>query len=92
MEFHKLDSKRLGFFSPVKTYFNKNLTPTNRFLAWVCKELKMASMIHSTWSAQGVIRIRRTANERALSIKNDNDLKSLYPDFVFRDRQLMTNI
>ena len=34
----------------------------------------------------GVIRIRRTANESALSIKNDNDLKSLYPDFVFRDR------
>ena len=35
---------------------------------------------------------RRTANERALSIKNDNDLKSLYPDFVFSDSQLMTNI
>ena len=43
-------------------------------------------MIHSTWSAWGVIRIRRNANERALSIKTDNDLKSLYPDFVFRDR------
>ena len=42
--------------------------------------------MHSTWSAQDVIRIRRTINERALSIKNDNDLKSLYPDFVFRDR------
>ena len=43
-------------------------------------------MIHSTWSARGVIKIRRTADERALSIKNDNDLKSSYPDFVFRDR------
>ena len=43
-------------------------------------------MIPNTWSVQGVIKIRRTANERALSIKNDNDLKSLYPDFVFRDR------
>ena len=41
-----------------------------------------------TWnnSARGVIKIRRTANERALSIKNDNDLKSLCSDFVFRDR------
>ena len=43
-------------------------------------------MIHSTWSARGVIRIRRTTNERSLSIKNDNDLKSLYPDFEFRDK------
>ena len=42
-------------------------------------------MINSTWSPR-VIRITRTVNERPLSIKNDNDLKSLYPDFVFRDR------
>ena len=24
--------------------------------------------------------------ERALLIKNDNDLKSLYPDFIFREK------
>ena len=43
-------------------------------------------MICSTWSARGAIIISRTANEKALLIKNDNDLKSLYPEFVFRDR------
>ena len=92
MELHKLDSKSLGF-NPVKTlYFSKNLTSLNKLIPCKCRELKRASMIHSTWSARGVIRIRRTANETALSIKNDNDLKSLYPDFVFRDRFLMTNI
>ena len=86
MDLHKLASKRLCF-SPVKTqYFSENLTPLNQSLVWKCRELKRASMIHSTWSTRGVIRIRRTANEKALSIKNDNDLKSLYPDFVFRDR------
>ena len=86
MDLHKLDSKRLGF-NPVKTlYFGENLTPLNQLLARKCRELKRASMIHSTWSARGVIRIRRTANEKALSIKNDDDLKSLYPDFIFRGR------
>ena len=86
MDLHKLDSRRLGF-NPVKTlYFSENLTPTNQLLAWKCRELKRTSMIHSTWSARGKIKIRRTANESALSIKNHNDLKSLYPDFVFRDR------
>ena len=43
-------------------------------------------MIHITWNARGAIRIRKTSDERALSIKNDNDLKSLYADFVFKDR------
>ena len=43
-------------------------------------------MINSTWSVWGVVRIRRTANERSLLIKNYADLKSLYSDFVFRDR------
>ena len=43
-------------------------------------------MIHITWNAWGVIRIRKTSNERELSIKNDNDLKSLYADFVFKDK------
>ena len=85
MDLHKLDSRRLGF-NPVKTlYFSENLTPTNQLLVWKYRELKRSSMIHSSWSARGVIKIRRTANERALSIKNDNDPKSLYPDFVFRD-------
>ena len=83
MELHKLDSKRLGF-NPVETYFSKNLTLLNQLLGWKCRELKRASMIHSTWSAWGMIKRRRTANERALSIKNDNDVKSLNPDFVFR--------
>ena len=36
------------------------------------------------------IRIKRTA--RALSIKNDNDLKFIYPDFLFWHRFLMTNL
>ena len=84
MELYKLGS--LGF-NPVKTlYCSENLTPLNQLLAWKCRDLKRASMINSTWSVWGVIRIRRTANERALLIKNYADLKSLYPDFVFRDR------
>ena len=39
-------------------------------------------MIHSAWISQGVIRIRITTKERALSLKNDNDLNFSYPDFA----------
>ena len=87
MELHKLDSQRLGFNTVKTSYFRENLIPTIQLLVWKCRELKRASMIHSKWSVCGVIRIGRTANERALSIENDNDLKSLYPDLVYRDRK-----
>ena len=86
MELHELDTKRLGFNTVKTLYFSENLTSLNQLLVWKCRELNRASMIHSTWSAWGVIIIRRTANERALPIENDNDLKSLYPYFIFKDR------
>ena len=79
MVLHELNSKRLHF-NPVKTlYLSENLTPhpLNELLAWKFRELKRVSMIHSIRSDCGLIRIRRTSNERGLSIKNDNDLKSL---------------
>ena len=71
MDLQKVDRKRLDFM-PVKTlYFSANLTPLNELLAWKCRELKRVSMIHSIWSVKGMIRIRRTANEKALPIKNN---------------------
>ena len=82
MELHKLDSKMSGFISVKIFYFSKNLTSLNQSLALRCRELKSTSMIHSAWISQGVIRIRITTKERALSLKNDNDLNFSYPDFA----------
>ena len=47
-------------------YISENLTPLNQRLAWQCRELKRARLIHSCWSSKGVVKIRRTMNERAL--------------------------
>ena len=63
------------------------MTPYIQKLAWKCRELKQAGKIHSTWSAKGVIKLRRTMNERAISIEDEIKLSDLYPDFVFRERQ-----
>ena len=68
MELHKLDSKRLGF-KPIKSIiFSENLTPTNQLLAW---KGRVEEGLHDSqyMECPGVIRIRRTANERVLSIK-----------------------
>ena len=60
------------------------MTPYNQKLAWKCRELKRAGRINSTWSTKGVIKLRRTMNERAISIEDEIELSDLYPDFVWK--------
>ena len=81
-----IDKVELGF-PEKKLLFNKNLTPYNQKLAWRCRELKHAGKIHSTWSTKGIIKLRCTMNEHAISIEDETELSDLYPDFVFRERQ-----
>ena len=81
-----LNKTELGFKPDVALYISENLTPLNQRLAWQCRELKRARLIHSCWSSKGVVKIRRTMNERALSIDSEKDLTVLYPDFVFKGR------
>ena len=64
-------------------YFSENLTPYNQNLAWKCRELERADLIHSTWSSKGLIKIRRSINEKPLPIEHENDIFNLYPNFIF---------
>ena len=86
LDLQHIDKAKLGF-PEANLFFNENLTPYNQKLAWKCRELKRAGKIHSTWSTKGVIKLRRTMNERAISIGDEIELSDLYPDFVFRERQ-----
>ena len=82
-----INKTELGFKPDVALYISENLTPFNQRLAWQCRELKRARVIHSCWSSEGVVKIRRTMNEHALSIDSKKDLTVLYPDFVFKGRE-----
>ena len=81
-----IDKVELGF-PETNLFFDKNFTPYNQKLAWKSRELKLAGKKHSTWSIKGVIKLRRTMNEHAISIEDEIELSDLYPDFVFRERQ-----
>ena len=35
---------------------------------------------------KGIIKIRQSHNERVHSINNDDDIKHLFPDFIFREK------
>ena len=66
-------------------HFSENLTPYNQYLAWKCRELKRANLIHSTWSSKSLIKIRRSMNEKPIPIEHENDIFNLYPTFVFKE-------
>ena len=83
----KIDRSKLRFESNVKLYMSENVTPYNQHLAWKCRELKRARMIHSSWSSKGIMKLRCTANERPISIDHEDRIAALYPDFVFNQRQ-----
>ena len=86
-ETSKIDKSKLGFESNVKFYVSENLTPYNQHLAWKCRELKRAGLIHSSWSSKGIIKLRRTANESPIPIDHEDRITALYPDFFFNQRQ-----
>ena len=86
-ETSKIDKSKLGFESNVKFYVSENLTPYNQHLAWKCRELKRAGVIHSSRSSKGIVKLRCTANERPIPTDHDGRIAALYPDFVFNKRQ-----
>ena len=70
----------------------ENLTPYNQHLAWKCRELKRAGIIHSSWSSKGIVKLRLTANtntkhEHPIPIDHEDGIAGLYPDFVFNQKQ-----
>ena len=89
MDLQHIDKVNFGF-PEANLFLNENLTPYNQKLAWKCRKLKRAGKIHSTWSSKGVIKLRRTMNERAISIEDKIELSNLYPNFVFQERQKQT--
>ena len=45
----------LGFKPNVAFYISENLNPFNQHLAWQCRQLKRAKLIHSCWSLKGIV-------------------------------------
>ena len=86
LDLQHINKVKLGF-PEVNLFFNGNLTPYNKKLAWKCRKLQRAGKIHSTWNTKEVIKLRRTMNERAISIEDEIELSDLYSDFVFHERK-----
>ena len=81
-----VNNQDLGFETNTKLFLSEKLTRLNQKLAWMCRELKRAGKIQRCWSLKGVIKLRRTVNERSISINRTSNIRELYPDFTFKER------
>ena len=88
LEKRSIDKSKLGFGNDTKIYVSENVTPYNQRLAWKCRELKIARNIQKVWGMKGIIKIRQSPNEQADSINNDDDIKYLFPDFIFKEKNI----
>ena len=52
----------------------------------MCRELKRGKKIYNCWTSKGIIKLKRTVNEWPILIDHESEIKSLYPDFVFKKR------
>ena len=74
-----INNSMFGFKRENKLFTCENLTPYNQCLAWMCRDLKRAKKIHNFWSNKGIIKFRRTMNERSTSVDHESDpLSRLY--------------
>ena len=56
MDLTKIHNSSFAFHQDVKLHLSENLTQYNQYLGWKFRELKRASLIHSSWSSRGVIK------------------------------------
>ena len=77
------DVNALGFHENTKLFFNENLCPAYRRLAWKCRCLKSSKLIHSTSTHRGSIVIKELNKPRLTKITSDSMLDKLFPNFIY---------
>ena len=64
---------------------NKNLTRANESIAICGRKLKMNSEIHSCFTRDGIVFIKKTETSKAFRVHHMNVLYDAFPEFDFFD-------
>ena len=73
------------FESNTKLFLSENLTLLKQKLAWMCRKLKRSAKIQLL-EPKGIVKLRRTMNERTISKINTTQIRDMYPDFIFQEK------
>ena len=66
-----------------KIFINKNLTCANESIAFCGRKLKRNSKIHSCFSRDGIVFIKKTEELKAFKVHHMNVLYDAFPEFDF---------
>ena len=73
-ELKKIDNTKLCLQNNMKLFVSENLSRFNQRLARKYRKLRRARKIHSAFRSKGIVKIRRTMNERSIPLEHDRDL------------------
>ena len=66
-------------------FITETLTKTNESLAFCGRKLKHSVLIHSCYTKEGVVHIKKSEHAKAIKIHHINLLYKQFPEFVFFD-------
>ena len=83
-KFTHINSETKYNFSKNNTFFiNENLTRTNKSIVFCGRKLKLNGEIHSCYTRNGIVHIKKTEHLKALKVYHINLLYDTFPEFEF---------
>ena len=61
-----------------------------QYLAWMCRDLKRAKKMYNCSTSKEIVKLKRMVNEQPISVEHESEIKSLYPNFVFKERDRLS--
>ena len=89
-----LKRKKFGTINTMTTYnfsrnnqifVNESLMKTNESLAFCGRKLKRSGLIHSCYTKDGVVHIKKSEHGKAIKVHHINSLYEQFSEFVFFD-------
>ena len=77
------DMDKLGFGEDTKLYFNENLSPYYRRLAWMCRVLKRSRKIFGTWTREGKIYYKFDEDSAPVVVSHPQEIYDDFPSVDF---------
>ena len=84
-ELKNVNNRDPRFELNTKLFLSENSTLLNQKLAWMCRELKRSAKIQLL-EPKGIVKLRRTMNERIMSKINTTQFRDMYPDFIYQEK------
>jgi len=78
-----LNFESIGLNNECQIYFNENLCPSYRTLAWKCRYLRNTRNIVATSVRNGVVLLKVSENDNLVKVTSEGVFTDLFPDFVY---------